>query len=242
MTNEEKILARLEELTEEVREAKKAIRPYVELKQEMEPLVNDMIVSAIHKLSGLDRRFELEDVADMIGQLLISSKHLTEALQSLNRFMEFKKEFEPYSKEMFKELTAQMETALHGFNPQDLQELVRQFIGNMGNIAEGLKMIGSVMEMRQDASALSKQAFNDVVMRLENLKQRGIFDAAEYLLLLTEQFGTGLKNIDLQEAKPITGIFGMMSAMRRPEVQEGLGVLVELSTAMSALKSNQQPC
>ncbi len=242
MTNEEKILARLEELTEEVREAKKAIRPYVELKQEMEPLVNDMIVSAIHKLSGLDRRFELEDVADMIGQLLISSKHLTEALQSLNRFMEFKKEFEPYSKEMFKELTAQMETALHGFNPQDLLELVHQFIGNMGNIAEGLKMIGSVMEMRQDASALSKQAFNDVVMRLENLKQRGIFDAAEYLLLLTEQFGTGLKNIDLQEAKPITGIFGMMSAMRRPEVQEGLGVLVELSTAMSALKSNQQPC
>lgn len=38
MTNEEKILARLDELTMEVREAKEAIRPYVELKQEMEPL------------------------------------------------------------------------------------------------------------------------------------------------------------------------------------------------------------
>ena len=43
MTNEEKILARLDELTEEVRQAKEAIRPYVELKQEMEPLINSVV-------------------------------------------------------------------------------------------------------------------------------------------------------------------------------------------------------
>ena len=62
MTNEEKILARLDELTLEIREAKQAIRPYVELKQELEPLVNDMVISTIGKLSGLDRRFDLEDI------------------------------------------------------------------------------------------------------------------------------------------------------------------------------------
>ncbi len=80
MTNEEKILMRLEELSAEVREAKQAIQPYVELKQDLEPLINDMVISAIGKLSGLDRRFSLEDIGDMIGQLLISSKSISEAL------------------------------------------------------------------------------------------------------------------------------------------------------------------
>ncbi len=58
MTNEEKILAHLDALTEELRETKRAIRPYVELKQELEPLIHDMIRSTIGRLGGLDKRFQ----------------------------------------------------------------------------------------------------------------------------------------------------------------------------------------
>lgn len=236
MTNEEKILARLDELTEEVREAKQAIRPYVELKQEMEPLINDMVISAIGKLSGLDRMFELEDVGNMVGQVMISSNNLTDALKSLNKFMEFKKDFEPYSREMFKELVEQLQTTLHGFESENLQELLKQFVVNLGNMADGLKMLGSVMEMRKDAGMLSKLAFNDAVERLECLKQRGVFEAFEQVLAVTERLGAKMEQVDFQQVEPVRGVFGMMSALRRPEVQEGLGVLIELSTVMTALK------
>ena len=236
MTNEEKILARLDELTLEVREAKEAIRPYVELKQEMEPLINDMVISAISKLSGLDRRFDLEDVGEMVGQMLISSKNISEALNSLNKFMEFKKDFEPYSKDMFKELVEQLQTTLQGFEPGNLQELLRQFVVNMGNMADGLKMLGSLMEMKKDADGLSKLAFNDAVERLECLKQRGVFEAFEQVLDVTERVGARMQQVDFQNIEPVRGIFGMMAAMKRPEVQEGLGVLIELSTVMTALK------
>ncbi len=239
MTNEEKILERLDELTAEIREAKQAIKPYVELKQDMEPLVNDMVISAIGKLSGLDRRFNLEDVGDMIGQLLISSKSMTEALKSLNKFMEFKEDFEPYSKELFKELTEQLQSTLHGFEPENLQELLRQFIVNMGNMADGIKMLGSLMDMKKDASVLSKQAFNESVERLEGLKQRGTFEALEQVLGMTERVGSRMQEVDFEKIEPIRGVWGMMAAMRRPEVQEGLGILVELSTVMTALK--QEP-
>ncbi|MFT5729833.1 MAG: hypothetical protein ACI8PB_004006 [Desulforhopalus sp.] len=241
MTNEEKILARLDELTLEIREAKQAIRPYVELKQELEPLVNDMVISTIGKLSGLDRRFDLEDIGDMIGQFLISSKNMTEALKALNQFMEFKKDFEPYSKEMFKELTEQLQSTLHGFEGENLQELLRQFIGNMGNLAEGLKMLGSVMEMKKDASGLSKLAFNNSIEKLEQLKQRGTFEAVEQVLGMTERLGSKMQQVDFDNVEPIRGIWGMMSAMKRPEVQEGLGILVELSTVMTALKQESVP-
>ncbi len=240
MTNEEKILARLDELTMEVREAKRAIRPYVELKKDLEPLINDMVISAIGKLSGLDRRFDLEDVGEMVGQTLISSKNISEALNSLNKIMEFKKDFEPYSKDIFKELVEQLQTTLQGFEPENLQELLKQFIVNMGNMADGLKMLGSLMEMKKDASAggISKLAFNDAVERLECLKQRGVFDAFEQVLGMTERVGAKMQAVDFQAVEPIRGIFGMMAAMKRPEVQEGLGVLIELSTVMSALKSD----
>ncbi|MEN8188209.1 MAG: DUF1641 domain-containing protein [Thermodesulfobacteriota bacterium] len=236
MTNEEKILERLDELTAEVKAAKQAIKPYVELKEEMEPLINDMVIETIGKLSGLDRRFALEDVADMTGQLLISSQNLTEALKSLNTFMEFKKDFAPYSKDIFKELVNQLQSSLQGFEPENLQELLRQFVVNMGNMADGLKMLGSIMEMKNDAGVLSKPIFNGAVERLECLKQRGVFDAFEYLLGMTERVGSKMQEVDLQKVEPVRGVFGMMAAMKRPEVQEGLGMLIELSALLSALK------
>ncbi len=238
MTNEEKILARLDELTMEVREAKQAIRPYVELKKEMEPLINDMVISSISKLSGLDRRFDLEDVGEMLGQTLISSQNISEALNSLNKFMEFKKDFEPYSKDMFKELVAQLQNTLQGFEPENLQELLKQFVANMGYMADGLKMLGSLMDLKKDADGLSKQAFNDVVERLECLKQRGVFEAFEQLLGITERVGAKLQQVDFQKVEPVRGVFGMMSAMKRPEVQEGMGVMIELATVMTALKND----
>jgi len=241
MTNEEKILEKLEELTREVQEAKRAVRPYVELKQDLEPLINDMVISSIGKLSGLDRRFNLEDIADMLGQLLISSKNLTEALKTLNQFMEFKKDFAPYSKEVFNELTEQLHTSLHGFEPGNLQELIRQFIVNMGNMAEGLKILGSLMDMKKDAGTLSKLAFNDSIERLEHLKQRGTFEAFKQVLGMTERVGSRMQQVDFEKIEPIRGIWGMMSAMKRPEVQEGLGILVELSTVMTALKQEPAP-
>jgi uncharacterized protein YjgD (DUF1641 family) len=239
MTNEEKILARLDELTIEVREAKKAAQSCLELKESIEPLINDTVRTALQSLEEHDRRFDPEEVGDMLQQLLISSKNITEAVKMLDRMMEFKEDFEPYSKAMFKELTEKLQTSLQGFEPENLQELIRQCIANMGNIAESLKMLGSVMDLKNDANTLSKEAFNDVVERLENLKRRGVFDAFENVFHMTERLGTKMQTVDFDNARPVRGVFGMYSAMKRPEVQEGMGVLIELSTVMTALKEER---
>ncbi|CAK8714471.1 MAG: DUF1641 domain-containing protein [Candidatus Electrothrix sp. AX5] len=236
MTNEEKILARLDELTEEVREAKRAVRPYVELKQELEPLIHSMVHETTARLSGLDKNVDLEEVGDMVGQSLASSGNITEALKTLNSIIEFKRDFEPYGKDMFHELALRLQTAFQGFEEENLQELLRQFIVNMGNISEMMKMLSSMMDMKRDVELLSGPIVDDVVERLEGFKQRGLFDDFQRMLDIGEQVSVKMKSVDLAKAKPITGIFGMMSALKRPEVQEGLGVLIELSTVASALK------
>ncbi|WP_417911443.1 DUF1641 domain-containing protein [Candidatus Electronema sp. TJ] len=236
MTNEEKILARLDELTEEVREAKRAVRPYAELKQELEPLLHSIVREATDRLSGLDKRVDLEKVGDMVGQTLASSKNIADAVKTLDSVMEFKRDAAPYAKEMFHELTLNLQTALQGFEGEQLQELIRQFIVNMGNMAEMMKMLSSFMDMKQDASHLSGPVFNDVVDRLDSLKAHGLLDDFERMLAIGERVSAKMKMIDLNKAKPVTGIFGMMSALKRPEVQEGLGVLIELATVAAALK------
>jgi uncharacterized protein YjgD (DUF1641 family) len=236
MTNEEKILAHLEELTEELRETKRAIRPYVELKQEMEPLIHDMVLSTISRLGGLDKRFNVEALGEMLGQLLVSADSITEGLRMLNRFMEFKKDFEPFTKDIFHETVVFLQETTKGFDPDTLGQLLKEFINNIGNLAEALRMLGSLMDFKRDASTLSKLAFDDMVGRLESLKQKGVFSAFEQVLDVTERMGTRLQSVDLSRAQPVRGVFGMMAALKRPEVQEGLGVLIELATVMTALK------
>lgn len=236
MTNEEKILAHLETLTEELRETKRAIRPYVELKQEMEPLIHDMVLSTISRLGGLDKRFNVESLGEMLGQLLISADSIAEGLRMLNRFMEFRKDFEPFTKDIFHETVMFLQETSKGFDPEALGRLLKQFINNIGNMAEGLQILGSLMDLKRDASALAKPAFDEMVDRLESMKQKGVFSAFDQVLVVTERMGTRLQSVDLSQAQPVRGIFGMMAALKRPEVQEGLGVLVELATVISVLK------
>jgi uncharacterized protein YjgD (DUF1641 family) len=92
------------------------------------------------------------------------------------------------------------------------------------------------MDMRRDVAELSGPIIDDVIERLEGFKQRGLFDDLQHMLDIGEQVSIKMKQVDLAEAKPITGIFSMLSALKRQEVQEGLGVLIELSTVASALK------
>jgi hypothetical protein len=218
MTNEEKILARLDELTEEVREAKRAVRPYVELKQELEPLVHSMVQETTARLDGLNKNVKLEEVGDMVGQSLASSNNITDALKTLNSIMEFKRDAAPYAQDMFHELVLQLQTALHGFEGEDLQELIKQFIVNMGNMAEMMKLLGSFMDMKRDVAELSGPVFNDVVERLDSLKQRGLFDDFERMMAIGERVSARVKAINLDEVEPVRGIWGMLSALKRKEV------------------------
>ncbi len=56
----------------------------------------------------------------MLGQLLASADSITEGLRILNRFIEFKKDFEPFSKDIFHETVGFLQETTKGFDPQAL--------------------------------------------------------------------------------------------------------------------------
>ena len=236
MTNEEKILERLDYLTREMEEAKIAARPMIDLKKDLEPIIGDVVNETIAKLGGMDRSFSIEDLGDMVGQLLVSSKHLTEGLKSLNRLVELKDDIAPLTKDMFGEAVSKLDAATKGFNSEDLAEVIKMTTLNLGNMAEGLKMMNSAMEFKSDVGDLSKLAFDDVVSRLEDLKKRGFFNGMQQMFDIGERVSNKVASIDFDAIPPIKGPFAMLGAMKRPEIQAGLGVMLEMATILSVVK------
>jgi uncharacterized protein YjgD (DUF1641 family)/tetrahydromethanopterin S-methyltransferase subunit G len=274
MTNEEKILAKLDELVEEMHELRRARRPLDDLKKDLEPIAGEFFQETVDKLGGLDRQFCLEDLGELLGQTLSSSKNLVNGLKTLNRVIEFQNDFAPISKELFQDVVDSLDGVSANFRMEDMQEMLKQTFVNMKNISETLHMLNSLMEFKTDAEPLIKVAFNEGVDRLESLKRKGVFAALDSFSRafesVTEKYSpedlenmaanmvgmldilhvvsqpkmqqmlsgmvSALAEKDLSQARPIKGAFGMLGALKRPEVQEGLGVLIELSTVMGAMK------
>lgn len=236
MTNEEKILQHLDFLTQEFKEMKAQIQPYIELKDDLQPILGELVQESIHKLDGLGRDFNIENVADMIGLVLASSHNLSEGIHTLNRLMEFKRDFSPFVKEMVLEAIHALDVPGRGLNLADLQLVLRDLFSNMGNIAEVLKMLNSAMEFKRDVSGLVKPAVDELVGRLEEMKGKGVFRAFEVLFNMLGDVSVKLAEFNPAKAKPIGGVFGLLNAMKDPEVQQGLGVLIELVKIFASVK------
>ena len=234
MTNEEKILARLDELSAEIQSVKEAVRNGDQ--SACRTLVMEPLENASKKMIGMNEDAKRQNMEELARMFLISSEHLATALGSLNKMMEFKEDFEPISKNIFQETVKVLDKTGAGFHLENLQEFMEQGMLNMSNIAESLKMLGSAMEFKRDAGKLTKMAFDDLVERLEALKNKGVFDALSEVFGVVERMGERLSEIDFNNVEPVRGVFGMLKALKRQDVQEGLGIMIELSSLASAVK------
>lgn len=233
MTTEEKILERLDELSQEIKDIKQSVQPYLELKEEMGPIVNELVAESIHKLDGLGKDFDIENMADLMGEFLASSKNLTEALRSLNDFMEIKREFSPFVKEIVDETVKFLDVPGQTINIEDMQYLFKSLMMNTKQLSEAMHMFNSMMELQKDVSELTKPIVDTIIEHLSELQSKGVFEGIEKGLAFFENILANFNNINLDEAKPVKGVFGMMSALKDPEVQRGLGVMMELSKVFS---------
>ena len=236
MSNEEKILARLDELAADVADFKRAARPYTDLKEDLTPIITQIVTETISKLGGVEHRVDISEVADLIGTTLASSANLKAGVSTLNGLMDLKKDIEPMAKGMMNDCITSLDSVSHGFSTEALGELMKQTVLNLGNLAEGLKTISALMDLKDTAGDFSQQIFNDMIEQLDDLKKRGVLDGLAEMKGMGERLAIKMGELDLSKAKPVTGVFGMMGALKRPEVQEGMGVMLEMASVLSALK------
>ncbi|MDT8446856.1 MAG: DUF1641 domain-containing protein [bacterium] len=233
MTNEEKILAKLDELTEAVAEARRAVRPMSDLKKDMEPVMRQLVDEAISKLGGVN--VDAEDVGRLVGATLGSAGNLAEGVKTLNALLDLKQDMVPVTKQAFNEIIHGLDSVGHGFDSDALFLLLRQTVLNLGNLAEGLKTLNAVMEFKEDASDISKMAMDMAIDQLESLKQKGVFEGLANLATVGEKLAGAAKDLDFSQVKPITGVFGMLGALKDPKVQKGLGVAIYMAGLLGAV-------
>lgn len=232
MNKEDLILAKLESLEAELKETKASMAVYRDLKTDFEPIMKQVVNEVICKLDRLGSRLQVDDLEDLVSSTLTSSGNLAEAVKMLNSMMELKETAAPIVKGAMNDAIDALDGVSYRFSIEDIGGLVHHTFLNFNNLTEALKILDSLMDLKDSAGEIPGLAMATLTDRLEDFKQRGGFEGVQALAQLGDRLVTGLAGVNLDEVKPVGGIFGLLGALGKPEVKKGLGVALELAAAL----------
>lgn len=215
MNHEEIIIARLERLEHEIMPMAETARAVGELRAELAPRVNEAVHALILELADVEADFQLEDLLFFIKKVLRNLKNFNFTIDQLKNVIDFAVNVEPLLKSTVPQLIVY------------LDDLERSGVFRMLNTGiEVLKKIGSNYSPEELA-----QAGAGMVRLAEAFKKLSEPQAVD----LVERAAALPAKIDLEGAKA-TGPIGLLWALGGNEAREGLGVLVALTKALSALR------
>ncbi|MBU0697952.1 MAG: DUF1641 domain-containing protein, partial [Proteobacteria bacterium] len=217
MTNEELILAKLENLETQIAPLVKTAKSMAELRDDMIPLSNQAFHILIKELQEVEAGFELDDLFLLVKQMLRSTRSFIFTLKQLRSMVDFIKDLEP----LLKQSVPLMISYLDDLEQRGVFRIIKAMMDVRAKVAaaytpEDIDQIGDGM-----------------VALLGLLKSVTDPQALAFLNKAAEIPAT----IDLSASKKI-GPWGLLSAGYDPEVKQGLGVLIELTKAMGKLKGN----
>jgi len=219
MTNEELILQKLENLENQLEPMLKFGNNMRELKEDLVPLQNQAFQLLLNELQEVEAGFQLEDLFLLIKQVMRGTKNFIFVLRQMESMIEFVKDLEPLLKAAVPEVI------------ERLDKLERRGV---------FRMYTAMLDVRAKvADAYTPEDIDqigDSLVALLGLAKKLSDPKAQAFL---EKMADVPVKANLSEAKKI-GPFGLASAGFNDEVQQGLGVMIELTKAMGHLKGNGQ--
>ena len=215
MTNEELILAKLENIETQIAPLVKTAHSVAELKDDIIPLSNQAVQLVIDELQEIEAGFELDDLLMLAKQLLRSTRNFIFVLRQMNSLIDFVKDLEPLLKSSVPQIIAY------------LDELEQKGV---------FRVIRAMMDIRAKvAEAYSPEDIDQIGDGLVALLGLAKKVSSPQAISFMEKMADIPSRVDLANTRKI-GPFGLMSAGCSSEVKEGLGVLIELTKAMGRLK------
>lgn len=215
MDNAEMINERLERIENKITPMTDTARAVGELREELAPRVNEAVHALIRELADVEADFQLEDLLYFIKKVLRNLKNLNFTLDQLKNLIDFTINVEPLLKSTVPQLIFY------------LDDLERSGVFRMLNtVMDVMKKIGG------NYSQADLEQIGEGVVRLAgSLKKLMEPQSIDFVERAVELPG----KIDLAGAKA-TGPVGLLWAFSGKEAREGLGVLVELTKGLSALR------
>ena len=222
MTTEELVLERLDKMEEQLGELVKSQRSMQELKADLTPLVGTAFRHLMEEMGEVEFGFQLEDFFALMKQSLRSIRSLTYVLKQLQNLIDLWQTMEP---------------------------LLKSSVPNLINYMDGLEQRGvfrtytAMLEVRAKVAANygpeEIAAMGDgFVMLLSLLKKLSHPEVMQFI----ERFTDIPLELELEKSKPV-GPLSLLAGLRQEEVQQGLGVMLELIKGLGTVKGAQpQEC
>ena len=112
------------------------------------------------------------------------------------------------------------------FQLEDLTFFIKKLMRNIKNLTFLLEQLKNLTDFSHAVGPLLKTTVPHIISAFDQLEQKG-------LLRIVTKFPA---KVDLSQAQEV-GLFGMLQALREKEIRQGLGVLLELTRGLSAVKN-----
>ena len=216
MDNEKAIVEQLEYLGQEVAILTDSARSLRELRDDLSPRVNETVKVLIEELAEIEADVQFDDLVALLKNLMRNVRNLTWSVDQLKNLIDFIRTVEP----LLKSAVPQAIFYLDQLERQGVFQVLAHMLGVLEKIAdtytpEDIEQIG-----------------NGLVPLVGVVKK---LTAPEALNLLDKAAEVPAR-VDLSQAKAV-GPFGMLFALGNSEVKQGMGVVLELTKALSALKN-----
>jgi len=216
MNQEDTIQKRLERLEQQIAPVADSARSISELREELAPRVNEAVKALIVELADIEADFQLEDLLYFIKKVLRNLRNLTYSIDQLKNIIDFVLIAEPLLKSTVPQMIYYMD---------DLEQR-----GVFTLLSSSMEMIKKTAETY---TAEDMAQIGDGLVKLLGIFKK--LTTPESLALL-DKAAEVPSCVDLSRAKP-AGAWGLLWAMGNPEVKNGLGILLELTKGLSALKA-----
>ena len=215
MSKEDLILEKLGQIEAELAAMREAREPMDDLVRDLNPIMKQALYVMIDEFKDVEDNFQLEDLMPLMKKFLTNVKNLTWALESLETIIDMWHTMEPM-----------MKSALHN---------TVRYLGTMeqkGVFRTYEAMLEVRAKVAQHYGPDDIEAMGDSFVALIGLLKKM---SDPKMLELLEKLTDLPSNMDLAAAKPV-GMFGVVGALSDSEVQEGIGVAMQMVKALGKVK------
>ena len=216
MDNEKLLLEKVQQLEEQLAPLIESNRKVAEIKADITPLMNKAMANVINELLEIEAGFELDDLFELIKQAMRSTKNLIYMMRQLDNIIEFVNDLEPL-----------------------LKSAVPILIGYLDDLEKRgvLRILKATLDIRAKvATAYSGEDMDKIGDGFVSLLGFAKVLADPKVLDFVGKLMTVPAQVDLDKAKAV-GPGGMLSAGFNKEIQNGFGVMLELTKALGKLKA-----
>ncbi|MGD8837178.1 MAG: DUF1641 domain-containing protein [Desulfobacteraceae bacterium] len=218
MTQDMALADRLDRLEAQIAPLTQSAKVVSELRDELAPRINEAVQALIVELADLEPDFQVEDLVFLLKNAMRNVKNLNFALDQLKNIIDFAVIAEPVLKTTIPQII------------QYFDDLEQKGVFNI--VSNGIEILGKI---GTTYTPEQMSQIGDGLVRLVGIAHK--LTRPETLDLL-EKAADIPPNVDVAGAKSV-GMWGMLSALSRPEVKEGMGVALELTGSLARLKGSR---